>query len=214
VGEFVVCDLDGTITKKDVGIFLLERFAPGKWEPMEELYHSGEWSLKQTSLEEFKLLKQPRAAMEAYVREKVEFDPDFPNFAGMCRQKGIGLAIASEGLDFYIETVLDVMGLRGLPYYGDLAAFGEYLLEDVFFPNWNIDCGECGTCKVKIIQKYKEWGNRVTFIGDGRTDRHGAEVADRVFAKGILLEHCREKRINCEEYDNFATVMKKMMIDE
>ena len=56
MGEVVVCDMDGTITRKDVSVLLLEKFASGKWRQMEEFYHTGQWSLKQTALEEFKLL--------------------------------------------------------------------------------------------------------------------------------------------------------------
>jgi len=206
--------MDGTITRKDVSVLLLKKFAPDKWKRMEELYHKGQWSLKQTALEEFRLLKQPRAVMEAYVRDAVQFDPDFPRFAALCKKNGLGLAIASEGLDFYIETVLDMTGTKGLKYYGDLAAFGEYVLEDVYFPNWNPDCGECGTCKVRVIEKYQGWGNKVTFIGEGRTDRHAAEVADRVFAKGLLLGHCREKGIRCEDYEGFADIIVKMSLKD
>ncbi|TET47172.1 hypothetical protein E3J62_02195 [candidate division TA06 bacterium] len=213
MGEVVVCDMDGTITRKDVSVLLLEKFASGKWRQMEEFYHTGQWSLKQTALEEFKLLKQPRGVMESYVREAVELDPHFPTFVGLCKKKGIGVVIASEGLDFYVETVLEIMGLRGLKYYSDLAAFQEHVLEDVFFPHWNPECGECGTCKVGIIRKYQEWKNKVTFIGEGRTDRHAAEVADRVFAKGLLLDHCKEKRIECEEYETFGDVITKMRLN-
>ena len=212
MGEYVVCDLDGTITKRDVSVLLLERFAPDKYEYMEELYHSGEWSLKRTSLEEYRLLRQPRETMKAYVREKAEFDPDFPRFVSLCRGKGIGIAVASEGLDFYIEALLEMMALENLEYYGSLAAFGERVLEDVFFPHWNPDCGECGTCKASMIKKYKDWGNRVTFIGEGRTDRHAAHFADRVFAKGLLLDYCREKGVECEEYQTFKDIIEKMAL--
>jgi len=214
LGEVVVCDMDGTVTRKDVSVLLLEKFASGNWKQMEEFYHTGEWSLKQTALEEFKLLKQSREVMESYVREAVELDPDFSKFVGLCGKKGIGVVIASEGLDFYIETVLEMMGLKGLKYYSDLAAFQEHVLADVFFPHWNPECGECGTCKVEIIKKYQEWGNEVTFIGEGRTDRHAAEFADKVFAKGLLLEHCNEKRIECEEYETFADVITRMRLDK
>jgi 2,3-diketo-5-methylthio-1-phosphopentane phosphatase len=213
MGEFVVCDLDGTITIRDVSVLLLDRFAAGRYQYMEEMYHSGEWSLKRTSLEEFRLLKQPRETMTAFVREKAEFDPDFQRFAELCRTKGVGIAVASEGLDFYVETLLDVMGLRNLVYYANLAAFGERVLEDVFFPHWNPDCGECGTCKAEIIRKYRDWGNEVTFIGDGRTDRHAVHFADRIYAKGLLLEYCRENRIDCEEYEGFKDIIQKMGLE-
>jgi 2-hydroxy-3-keto-5-methylthiopentenyl-1-phosphate phosphatase len=211
--EFVICDLDGTVTRRDTSVVLLEKFAPGRYEHLEELYHKGECSLKETSLEEFRLLRQPRAVLEAYVRENTDFDPDFPRFVALCRKKGIGVAIASEGLDFYIETILDMMGLAGLEYYGDLAAFGETLLEDVFFPHWNPDCGKCGTCKVKIIQEHQERGDKVTFIGEGRTDRHAAHVADGVFAKGVLLDYCRENGIECESYEGFREIIGKMGLE-
>ncbi len=214
MSDFVICDFDGTITRRDTSILLLEKFAPGRYEHLEELYHKGEWSLKQTSLEEFRLLRQPRAVLEAYVRENTEFDPDFPRFVALCREKGVGIAVASEGLDFYIETILGMMGLADLEYFGDLSAFGEVLLEDVFFPHWNPDCGKCGTCKVKIIQDYQELGHRVTFIGEGRTDRHAAQVADRVFAKGLLRDYCTENGIECETYEGFRDIIEKMGLED
>jgi 2-hydroxy-3-keto-5-methylthiopentenyl-1-phosphate phosphatase len=46
----------------------------------------------------------------------------------------------------------------------------------------------------------------VIFLGDGLSDRFAVEAADLVFAKHRLLAYCREKRIACVPFENFAEI--------
>jgi 2-hydroxy-3-keto-5-methylthiopentenyl-1-phosphate phosphatase len=67
-----------------------------------------------------------------------------------------------------------------------------------------------GHDKARALQLARERGEFVIFIGDGLSDRPAAEAADLVFAKHSLAEYCRERGINCHEFQTFDEVLKQL----
>jgi 2-hydroxy-3-keto-5-methylthiopentenyl-1-phosphate phosphatase len=74
------------------------------------------------------------------------------------------------------------------------------------FPDGPVCEHGCATCKAALIKKLTSAGDQVLFVGDGLSDRYAAEVANVTFAKGKLLEHCRQKGLACVEYKDFKKV--------
>jgi 2-hydroxy-3-keto-5-methylthiopentenyl-1-phosphate phosphatase len=56
------------------------------------------------------------------------------------------------------------------------------------------------------VRRYREKGFEVVMVGDGLSDRCGARAADRVVARGELLEWCRAQGIAAEPFADFADV--------
>ena len=48
------------------------------------------------------------------------------------------------------------------------------------------------------------------FIGDGLSDLCAVPHADIVYARGDLLNYCREKDINAVEYGNFFDIINSL----
>jgi len=63
-----------------------------------------------------------------------------------------------------------------------------------------------GVCKPLIIQKYRQDGLKVVYIGDGRSDREAAAEADLVFAKNELADYCQENGIKALRFDSFLDI--------
>ena len=73
-------------------------------------------------------------------------------------------------------------------------------------PHMNPLCGRCGTCKSERVRDLRERGFWVTYVGDGYSDLCAAPRAHRVFAKGVLAEHCAERGVEHHRFTTLAQV--------
>ncbi|HZF37897.1 MAG TPA: hypothetical protein VE715_03660, partial [Blastocatellia bacterium] len=67
-----------------------------------------------------------------------------------------------------------------------------------------------GHDKASPLKEARRRGEYIIFIGDGLSDHAAAEAADEVFAKHALAEYCRERRINCHEYQTFNEILRRL----
>jgi 2-hydroxy-3-keto-5-methylthiopentenyl-1-phosphate phosphatase len=56
------------------------------------------------------------------------------------------------------------------------------------------------------VRRYQALGYFTVMVGDGLSDRCGAEAADAVLARGGLLAWCRSRGLPAQEFDTFADV--------
>jgi len=191
-GTLVVCDFDGTVCSVDMCNEILERFA-GDWEAIDRSYASGEFGSREAYRRIAPLIAASRSQMLDFVLSEERLDPSFPEFVRFCGERGIGLKIVSDGLDFYIETLLRKHGLA-CEYYSNRAVFRRDGGIDVEFPEMNEACGRCGTCKRSLLDRFRADYDRILYVGDGYSDLCPARKADLVFAKGILWTRLAPKK--------------------
>ena len=210
----VFCDFDGTVALKDVGNGLFRRFAESSWEEPVRLWKEGRISSKECLERECALARTNYEKMAAYADEQ-EIDPHFKQFVAFCENYNIPITIVSDGLDFYIERILKRYGLANLPYYYNKLLFEPDERIRPEFPYYEEGCKVCGNCKGYHVRRLRKPGDYVIFVGDGYSDRCGAEEADLVLAKDDLLSYCREKAVKCKEFVNFYNVLAivKKLID-
>lgn len=205
----VLCDFDGTASPVDVGNRLLNRFTAHGWEDIDRDYCAGRIG----SLEAYKrialLFRGARHEMIEYVLAVASLDQDFETFYRLCRGNDIDVKIVSDGLDFYIEALLDKHDLTGLEYYANRAIFdGEALFFE--FPGASEDCGRCGNCKKSILHKYRQDYEHIVYIGDSYSDICPAKYADLVFAKTILYDKYSGSGRNVVYFENFCEVIRNL----
>jgi 2-hydroxy-3-keto-5-methylthiopentenyl-1-phosphate phosphatase len=139
----------------------------------------------------------------------VRLDSAFTEFVETAHAAGCEVQIASEGFDQVIRALLARLKVPPLP----IAA--TYLIsrgDDTWtlgFPFAREACGSgAATCKCALAEAARKNERRVILIGDGLSDRCIAQRADFVFARGRLLDFCREHRIPHQAAPDFATVMR------
>ncbi|BAF59107.1 MAG: MtnX-like HAD-IB family phosphatase [Pelotomaculum sp.] len=196
-------DFDGTVTKKDTCVAMIEAFAGGNWREINEAWERKEISTEECANMIFRLF---RAGIEDIRKllDGIEIDGHFKDFLSFCRERGYKIYILSDGYDFCIETVFKKHGIE-LPYYANKMVYGNGFKIECFRPN--PACGICGTCKTKLIEELKGDGSQVIYIGDGYSDTCPAMKADVVFAKGVLYRHCRENGKKAIYYNNFGDII-------
>jgi 2,3-diketo-5-methylthio-1-phosphopentane phosphatase len=201
----VVCDFDGTVCSVDMCNEILERFA-GDWEAIDRSYASGEFGSREAYGRIAPLIAASRSQMVDFVLSRERLDPSFPEFQRFCRERGIGLKIVSDGLDFSIETILRKHGLV-CEYFSNRVVFRGDDRIGFEFPEMSEDCGRCGTCKRSLLDRFRQRYGRIFYVGDGHSDVCAARAADRVFGKAVLYDKCRQNGTPCIPYRDFGDLL-------
>ncbi|MCS7206956.1 MAG: MtnX-like HAD-IB family phosphatase [Dehalococcoidia bacterium] len=200
----LVVDFDGTITLQDTGDILFARFQAGGWGDIDPYWEQGLLSGREALALYFARLPADREALTRCVQEEHRLRPGFTALVMWCREKGIPLTIASGGLDFYIQAVLEREGLQ-VPFYSATADFSGPRL-GMRFTNGVRSCPDVGVCKCWLVERIKGQTERLVLVGDGLTDACAARRADLVFARKWLLDYCRRNNLPHLPFETFHEV--------
>jgi 2-hydroxy-3-keto-5-methylthiopentenyl-1-phosphate phosphatase len=201
----VVVDFDGTICPQDVSEELLKAFAPPGWWDIDLEFQRGAIGSRECLVRQASLLKGTQSDMLDHALANCRIDPTFPPFVDWARGAGIEVAVASDGLGFYLEPMLRAGGVdlntvltNGFATNGGPAALS--------FPNAHPECAGCGTCKMRAVLGHRERFGPVAFVGEGHSDRYGALFADLVFAKKHLVDICLQDGVRFQTWETFDDV--------
>ena len=204
----VLTDYDDTAAVQNVAELLLGRFGAPDWPAVRERFRNGELSLKDYQEITFRDIRATKAEMQDFVGANAEFRPGFGALAGFCRRRGIPLAIVSQGLDFYIQPLVDAAGESDIPIYAVTARFGaDGRIAGYGYDFPYPDAPERGNSKALIVQRYRQQGRYVFYAGDGRSDFEAGAVADAVFAHRQMAEMCAAAGIAYTEFNDFFPVL-------
>jgi 2,3-diketo-5-methylthio-1-phosphopentane phosphatase len=201
-------DFDGTVTEEDVAALLLQEFADSQWLEIEEDFRMGKMSCREALKRQFELLKGDRQELIDFVGTNARIDPNFKPFLSFCKGNDIPVRIVSEGLDFYIEYLLNMNSIE-VPYFTNKAHFEDGGMR-ISFPNASDECEDCGTCKLQLLKGWMDEGKKIIYAGDGISDICPAESCDIVFAKGDLLSHFRKEGLEHIEITGFGDIMSEV----
>lgn len=217
--DLVMCDFDGTISQEDVGLAFIEALDLAEAWDVELRWRRGEIDSMECLAGQWALVRLPPTEFMALV-DRIPLDPDFPAFVELCRERRAKIVVVSDGLDIYVDRMLERVGLHPQP--GDrvlreegscLARFANHaeLTPDglrITFPHQSEECSLCGNCKTAHLFRLRPGFERVIYIGDGYSDRCPARYADIVFAKSHLVEICRQERLPHIPFEGFADILK------
>ncbi|NQU97269.1 MAG: MtnX-like HAD-IB family phosphatase [Chloroflexi bacterium] len=215
VGLGIVLDFDGTITDRDIGDKVIQRFAAAGWEEGLEHLRSGEWSIGKLQRWEAERLPADRLAeMEAYALEIGRIRPGLKELVDFAGHNDICIEVASAGFEFYVRAILERDGFGDLRTAVPRVVFGDgrgpTQKPRLEFPAGLATCERVGLCKCERVWRLQREGRRALFVGDGMSDYCVAEQADLVFARGSLARYCRERNIPHVVYEDFTQVLAEV----
>lgn len=200
------CDFDGTITPEDVSFMILDAFGNRDWRKLLAQYKEGKITVAQFNGRAVRTIKADEQTLVNFVRDKAELRPGFQALLDYCHRQGFRFVIVSNGLDFYIRTLLSDIGAGDIEVFAAKTSFdsgsvqARYLsprgeqLEDRF--------------KETYLSSFRERGYRIIYAGNGFSDVAPAREADYVFATSELLTACKEMNIACMPFNDLNDVVK------
>lgn len=204
----IFSDFDGTITERDTLVFLATHLGGGAEmvEAIGRLIVEGRMSLRDATIAEMGSIRRPFSDAVNLLRERVRIDAGFTQFARWIEDRKIPLTVLSAGFHQFIDLFISRDEFPHIEILANSIRPDEELGWQCEFrdeTHWGHD-------KARHLEEARRRGEYVIFIGDGLSDRAAAEIADEVFAKHSLAEYCRERGINCHEYQTFTEILKQL----
>jgi 2-hydroxy-3-keto-5-methylthiopentenyl-1-phosphate phosphatase len=202
----VFLDFDGTISRTDVGVHLLERLAGPEWHDIEAEYSSGVIGSRVCLLDEWDLLPADPDVLGPVVAE-VPLDPGLDELVAALLERGAEVSVVSDGFGFYAR---DACAHLGIPVLTNAVNWETGKLE---FPHEDrcCACSSCGTCKQAPIKDARHRGRTTVLVGDGTSDRKAAMLAHVVFAKDGLARWCAANGVAFQPFDTLGDVGRRLL---
>jgi len=199
-------DFDGTITEEDVSFVLLDTFAQGDWRQLLQQYRQNRISVGDFNTRAFAMVKAGSEDLLRVVRDNVKLREGLHNLIDYCQERGFRFLIVSNGLDFYIKSILEGVGLGNIEIHAARTKFNPDGLEVQYI-------GPDGTrlnrgFKEAYTKLFLKQGYQVVCLGNGPSDIFPASLAKHVFARDGLLEGCKEKKLDCTPFDDLNDVVR------
>ncbi len=202
----VQCDFDGTVTEEDVSFLLLDAFANPDWRQILQQYQEGKITVGRFNTEAFSMVAAGKQTLLEYIKRRVKVRPGFHEMVAYCRKKGVRFTVVSNGLDFYIERVLEDIGLKGLEFHAAQTRFhSKGLTVQYIGPDGNpLD----SDFKLAYVDLFLNAGYRLIYIGNGDSDFVPAKHCHHVFATGTLLDRCQQADLDCVPFNDFNEIIR------
>jgi len=205
----IFSDFDGTFTARDVGNRVFTKFSEGRNRQLVEDWKKGLMSSRECLRREAELISITPDEFYSFVGS-FELADGAAKLHVAATGNDIPFILLSDGLDLYIEHILKLNQLDGVPFHANRGILKNNGLT-IDFPYDNNSCRRCGSCKGERIREitagdHGSW--EVIFIGDGLSDICALSESDIIFARGDLLKYCSEHHFDAIEYQNFFDILK------
>ena len=205
----VLTDFDDTAAVENVAELLLKQFGDPTWPDVRRRFRAGELTLNEYQETTFRNIQADRATMQNYVKQNANLRPYFKELWGYCQEHTIPMAIVSQGLDFYIEALLEKEGFSQVPVHAVNTQFTPTGITYEYryaYPGKEVQ----GNSKGLIVDRYRQQGYYVIYVGDGLSDFEAAHKADLLFAHRTLAEECRRQQISFRPFADFRDVLQAL----
>jgi 2-hydroxy-3-keto-5-methylthiopentenyl-1-phosphate phosphatase len=186
----VQCDFDGTVTIGDVSFQILDEFTGNGWRELFQEYMQGKMTVNHFNAAAFSRVKADKETLGRFVCQKAVIRPGLPEILKACRERDFRFVIVSNGMIFYIDAILKMLGLNGLEF---VAARSNFKPEGVeaWYEGPDGKPIEDGF-KEAYTRDFLKQGYRIIYIGNGTSDFAPARLCSYIFSIDNLTVACKE----------------------
>jgi 2-hydroxy-3-keto-5-methylthiopentenyl-1-phosphate phosphatase len=204
----VQSDFDGTITEGEISHLLLNEFARGNWRDIVREFEIGRMPVAECMKKCFSMVKADESKIKDFLlnNSRVKIRRGFAELYEYCQKKGFYFIVVSNGLIFYIEAILDKLGLKNIQVIAARSQSGpEGMKIDYIGPDGVETDSDFKEEYTRFLEKK---GYDVVCLGDSISDVLTARRAYRVFATGTLPRYCRRDNITFTPFKDFHDVIR------
>jgi 2-hydroxy-3-keto-5-methylthiopentenyl-1-phosphate phosphatase len=213
--QIIFCDFDGTITVKDNIVQIMKQFGPAGWEELKDQVLSQQISIQEGVGKMFSLLpSQLKTEIIDYVLTNAKIRTGFSEFVAYIRQQDIPFYVVSGGIDFFVNPMLERVGIKKGIYCNGSDFSGETIR--ILWPHAcdEVCTNQCGCCKPSIIRNFPPNKFERIVIGDSITDLAAARIVDKVYARSFLLDKCKEEALPYTGFETFYDILEQFKQQE
>jgi 2-hydroxy-3-keto-5-methylthiopentenyl-1-phosphate phosphatase len=200
------CDFDGTITQEDISFLILDAFASGDWRQLLARYREGKISVGHFNTEAFAMVKADEPTLLQFVKSRAKIRAGFHQLLDYCHGKGFKFVIVSNGLDFYIETILRDIGIDNIEVFAARTRFSPSGIDVRYVgPRGN---QLMDSFKESYVSLFRDRGYRVIYAGNGISDVSPSRQAYHIFATGELIDHCKQMNLDCTPFVDLHDIVE------
>jgi 2-hydroxy-3-keto-5-methylthiopentenyl-1-phosphate phosphatase len=204
----VQCDFDGTLTEEDVSFLILDSFADGDWRKIFEDYKEGRISVGSFNKLAFQLVKADEETLKKFIKKKTKIRDGLLELLELCRANDFRFVIVSNGLEFYINIILEALDVDDVEVFAAQAVFHpDGIIARYIGPDGNeIQNG----FKEAYIRYFLNDGYWIIYIGNGDSDILPARLAGKIFATDTMLTACRRMNVECIPFTSLNDIIKNI----
>lgn len=207
----IFIDFDGTITTKDVGEFIFNKFGnPEVVASTIELLFSQSISARECWNRLFSSIHSVNIDEFNSSIDSISVDPYLLDFVNLCNSSNIDFYVISDGFDYYINRILKREGLQNIKIFANKLVVTEKGNLIPSYPYYDQSFTNSANCKRNHIINLSSDEDYTIFIGDGNSDMHTAVYCDFIFAKNDLIKYCQKQSITYFPYKDFSDVIVKL----
>ncbi|MCL1885739.1 MAG: HAD-IB family phosphatase [Dehalococcoidia bacterium] len=182
-------DFDGTLTVGDVSFQILDEFTGTSWRTLLDDYMQGKMSVNRFNSAVFSRVKTDREILDRFVRENAVIRPGFIELLDVCRERNFRFFIVSNGMTFYIDNILKMMGVQNIEFAAAHAIFRPEGVESWYEgpDGQKVEEGFKESYTGRFIQE----GYRVVYLGNGESDFAPASMCSHIFSIDNLTKCCQ-----------------------
>ena len=209
----IICDFDGTISRRDTTDLVLEHLADPSWRSIEDDWLAGRISAAQCMRAQIALIGGSSEDLEDLL-DTVELDSGFLTFVAWCEARAVPVSIVSDGVDRFILRILRRHGLEHIAVISNrlVGEAGAWGLEQ---PWGREGCAAgSGVCKCAAIGVWSGdiAADATIYVGDGRSDFCISSRVDLLFAKSALAEYAAARGQAFIPFETFDDVTRALAL--
>ena len=205
----ILLDFDGTITERDVGDLVISKFARPGWRGADDAFRRGELLVREMWAFQIGHLTRAREAEAAqFAREVAKTRPGLHELISFCEAHKIPVEVASSGLRFYIDAILEAARLDGrLPVSSPVVDYDSNGNGVMTVEPGLRDCAYNAMCKCDRVWRMRRQGLEVLFAGDGVSDYCVSSQADHLMATAALARRCQRDAVPYTPFSDLFDVL-------
>jgi 2,3-diketo-5-methylthio-1-phosphopentane phosphatase len=204
VARVLCLDFDDTVVLDNTMRQILDRFADPSWRDLEARYRAGGFTVEQYNAAALDFVEASEDDLRAYVAEVARPRDGILELNDWAQWNGWLLTVISNGFDFYVDTVLDSLGLDRVARHAGRAR-KEYRWRVRYYSPRGVEL-QAGF-KLSYAAAFKNAGDFVVYIGDGASDVEAARLASAVFARDTLWERLKQDHPRIYPFETFYDVI-------
>ncbi|MFH2035251.1 MAG: MtnX-like HAD-IB family phosphatase [Candidatus Zixiibacteriota bacterium] len=210
-GIIIFSDFDGTFAEKDIGYRIFKHFSGGQSDAIVKDWKAGLISHRDCLLREAELVSVSETEYYQFI-DQFDLREGAREFYEQAVKAGIEFYLLSDGTDLYIRHILNKNELKNIKYFANKGRINGHKLT-LGLIDENPSCGRCGSCKGERIEELirnRKPKPQVIFIGDGLSDICALSHSDLIFARGDLLQYCRDEKMSVIAYKSFFDILNQL----